>query len=164
MPTLTVTFYKVGGRSPHAWWEAVRATQGRVRGGYMPIGRGRISHDLGHMATEAHFRITDGFWGLLARGATFTHGTQQRPTRPGRKLIRDNGAALRAAEAVGNEHHFAWAAGKPTPVGATFDRLARCWDATPDGGALTVRWPTLAIVDKDDARDAGLTIRSFYVK
>ena len=38
----------------------------------MPIGRGRIPHDLGHMATEAHLGITDGFWGLLARGATFT--------------------------------------------------------------------------------------------
>jgi hypothetical protein len=32
------------------------------------------------MATEAHLKITDGFWGLLARGATFRHGTQQRPT------------------------------------------------------------------------------------
>jgi len=36
----------------------------------MPVGRGRIPHDLGHMATEAHLGITDGVWGLLARGAT----------------------------------------------------------------------------------------------
>ena len=50
----------------------------------MPIGRGRIPHDLGHMATEAHFGITDGFWGLLARGATFDqgHATAAHPTRP----------------------------------------------------------------------------------
>ena len=145
--TLTVTFHKVDGRSPHAWWEAVRATRGRVRGGYMPIGRGRIPHDLGHMATEAHFEIVDGFWGLLARGATFDHGTQQRRTQPGRRLIRDNRAALAAAEALGNEHHFAWLGGEPTPVGPSFDRFARRWEALPDGGTLTVRWPTLELLD-----------------
>ena len=89
-PTLVVTFHRVDGRSPHAWWEAVRTTRGRIRGGYMPIGRGRIPHDLGHLATEAHFGIRDGFWGLLARGATFDHGTDQRRTRPGRRLIRDH--------------------------------------------------------------------------
>ena len=110
-PVLTVTFHKEGGRSPHAWWEAVRSTRGRVIGGYMPIGRGRIPHDLGHMATEAHLEINDGFWGLLARGATFDHGTQQRRTKPGRQLIRENREALRAAEAIGNHHHSAWALG-----------------------------------------------------
>jgi hypothetical protein len=53
-----------------------------IRGGYMPIGRGVIPHDLVHFATEAHFGIEDGFWGLLARGATFTRGTGgRRPDR-----------------------------------------------------------------------------------
>jgi hypothetical protein len=146
MPTLTVTFHKVDGRSPRAWWEAVRNTRGRIRGGHMPIGRGRIPHDLGHMATEAHLGITDGFWGLLARGATFEHGTRQRPTRTGRQVIRDHRAALGAAEAIGNEHHPAWATGKTTPVAPTFDRLARLWEATPDGGTLTIQWPTLAVL------------------
>ena len=146
LPTLTVTFHKVDGRSPYAWWDAVRPTRGRVTGGYMPIGRGRIPHDLGHMITEAHFEISDGFWGLLARGATFKQGTQQRPTKPGRLLVREHRAALAAAEALGNEHHFAWARGEPTPVGPTFDRFARHWDATPDGGTMTVRWPTLELV------------------
>jgi len=111
----------------------------------MPIGRGRIPHDLGHLATEAHFGIRDGFWGLLARGATFDHGTDQRRTRPGRRLIREHRAALEAAEALGNEHHFAWARGRPTPVAATFDRFARRWDATPDGGTMTIRWPSLEL-------------------
>ena len=133
-PSLTVTFHKVDGRngSPLAWWEAVRQTRGRIRGGYMPIGRGRIPHDLGHMATEAHLGIHDGFWGLLARGATFEHGTQQRRTRPGRQLIRDHRAALEAAEAIGNEHHFAWVAGQPTgarpdvrPSGSSLGRHSR---------------------------------------
>jgi len=68
------------------------------------------------VATEAHLGIKNGFWGLLARGATFDHGTQQRRTQPGRRLIRENRAALGAAAAIGNEHHFAWASGEPTPV------------------------------------------------
>jgi hypothetical protein len=144
-PSLWVTFQKVDGPSPRAWWEAVRKTRGRVTGGHMPIGRGRIPHDLGHMVTEAHLGIADGFWGLLARGATFSQGTQQRRTKPGRQLIRENRAALHAAEAVGNEHHFAWARGEPTPIAPTFDRLAELWDAVPDGGTLTLHWPSLAL-------------------
>jgi hypothetical protein len=111
----------------------------------MPIGRGRIPHDLGHMATEAHLGIADGFWGLLARGATFSQGTQQRRTKPGRQLIRENRDALHAAEVVGNEHHFAWARGEPTPTAPTFDRLAELWDAVPDGGTLTIHWPSLEL-------------------
>ena len=145
-PVLTVTFHRLDGSSPSAWWEAVRATRGRFRGGYMPIGRGRIPHDLGHMATEGHFRIRDGFWGLLARGATFDHGTQQRRTRPGRQLIRDHRDALGAAEQLGNHHHFAWADGRPTPVGPTFDRFAAHWDDLPDGGSFTVSWPSLEVL------------------
>jgi hypothetical protein len=149
-PALQVTFHKVGGRSPIAWWEAVRPTRGRVTGGYMPIGRGRIPHDLGHMATEAHFAVDDGFWGLLARGATFAQGTNQRRTKPGRQLIRDHRGALHAAEALGNHHHFAWAQGQPTPVEPTFDRFAALWESTPDDGTLTVRWPSLEVVEAAD--------------
>jgi hypothetical protein len=113
----------------------------------MPIGRGRIPHDLAHMATENHFGITDGFWGLLARGATFDHGTDQRRTTRGRQLIRDHRDGLRAAEALGNEHHFRWLMGQPTPVADTFERLARRWEDLADGGTLTVRWPTLELLD-----------------
>jgi hypothetical protein len=142
---LWVTFHKVDGPSPRAWWEAVRKTRGRVTGGHMPIGRGRIPHDLGHLATEAHLGIADGFWGLLARGATFSQGTQQRRTKPGRQLIREHRDALHAAEAVGNEHHFAWARGEHTPIAPTFDRLAELWDAVPDGGTLTIHWPSLEL-------------------
>ncbi|MFT3855260.1 MAG: hypothetical protein QM733_21375 [Ilumatobacteraceae bacterium] len=98
------------------------------------------------MATESHLGLSDGFWGLLARGATFDHGTRQRPTRPGRQLIRDHRAGLEAAEALGNHHHFTWARGGRTEVAPTFDRLAALWDAVPDGGTLTLRWPSLETV------------------
>jgi hypothetical protein len=76
-PTLLVTFHKVMTPRPTAWWEARRRTGGTCRGGYMPIGRGIIPHDLGHMVSEASLGIDDGFWGLLARGATFRIVTQQ---------------------------------------------------------------------------------------
>jgi hypothetical protein len=147
-PTLTVTFHKAGRPGqPCAWWEAVRPKGGRIRGGYMPVGRGRIPHDLGHMATEAHLGITDGVWGLLARGATFKRGTDRRTTPQGRELVVRNRAALHRAEGLGNHHHFAWASGQPTEVGPTFDRLERQWAALPDGGTMTVLWPSLEIVE-----------------
>ena len=114
----------------------------------MPIGRGRIPHDLGHMATESHLQIADGFWGLLAHGAAFDHGTRQRRTRPGRQLVREHRAELGAAEAIGNQHHSAWLGGEATPVAPTFDRLARLWEATPDGGTLTIVWPSLEIAER----------------
>lgn len=140
---LTVTFHKLSTPTPNAWWEAVRRTGGRVRGGHMPIGRGVIPHDLGHLATESHLGLDDGFWGLLARGATFARGTDARPTKPGRALVASHRQELERAEALGNHHHFAWLAGEPTPVGPTFDRLATAWRAVPEGGSLTVEWPDL---------------------
>ena len=153
-PTLVVTFHR---QERLAWWEAVRPTRGRVVGGYMPIGKGRIPHDLGHMATEAHFGIADGFWGLLARGATFDHGTRQRPTRPGRQLIRDHRTDLQRAEALGNHHHFAWSRGEATEVRPTFDRLARHWHDVPEGGTLTIRWPSLEILPVTDDQACTVT-------
>jgi hypothetical protein len=140
-PQLVVTFRRVLGAIPHSEWEAVRKTGGRVRGGHMPIGRGVIPHDLAHLATEAHLGIDDGFWGLLARGATYKRGTTARPTRRGRAIVRDNRARLHQAEQLGNLHHHAWVTGHPTPVAPTFERLAAAWRELPDGGTLTVRWP-----------------------
>ena len=115
-----------------------------IRGGYMPIGHGVIPHDLVHFATEAHFGIEDGFWGLLARGATFKRGTGGRQTRQGRALVAKNRAGLNAAEHLGNANHTLWIEGKPTPVSPTFNRLAEQWLAVPDNGTLTVHWPMLA--------------------
>lgn len=139
-PRLTVAFVK----DELPWWEATRTTGGTVRGGHMPIGRGVIPHDLAHFATEDHFVLQYGFWGLLARGATFTRGTDRRPTRPGRALVRDHRRDLGEAEHLGNEHHTRWRNGEPTPVAPTFDRLAERWKQLPDGAALTVEWrPTV---------------------
>ncbi|MCU1366137.1 MAG: hypothetical protein JWN39_1776, partial [Ilumatobacteraceae bacterium] len=110
-------------------------------GGHMPIGHGIIPHDLAHLATEAALGIDDGFWGLLARGATFRKGTDRRPTRPGRAIIAANRSGIHAAEQLGNMHHGLWVHGQPTPVAPTLDRLAEAWRAVPDGGTMTVTWP-----------------------
>jgi hypothetical protein len=111
----------------------------------MPTGRGVIPHDLVHLATEAVLGLEFGFWGLVARGATFRRGTDRRRTRPGRALIATHRSDLQQAEALGNAHHQAWLDGRPTPLGPTFDRLARLWQDLPDGGTLCLDWPTLAV-------------------
>jgi hypothetical protein len=125
----------------------------------MPTGRGVIPHDLVHLATEAMLGLEFGFWGLVARGATFRRGTDRRRTRPGRALIAVHRSDLHQAEALGNAHHQAWLDGRPTPLAPTFDRLARLWQDLPDGGSLQVEWPTLAVgseaASKDRARRAG---------
>lgn len=109
----------------------------------MPIGRGRLPHDLTHLAIEAHFGIDDGIWGLLARGATYKRGTDRRPTRRGRELVRDNREALHRAEQMANAHGWAWLQGEGTPAAVTLDRLADAWAKIPNGGALVIEWPTL---------------------
>jgi hypothetical protein len=146
---LTITFHKVDEARPSSWWDAVRPSGGRVRGGYQPIGRGVIPHDLGHLATEVHLGLDDGFWGLLARGATFRRGTDRRKTRPGRALIAEHRQGLERAEALGNAHHHAWATGHDTPVAPRFEAYAESWRALPHGGTLTVHWPSGRVVAVD---------------
>jgi hypothetical protein len=143
---LTVTFTKhEDGHQPAASWEAVSPGGRRERGAYMPIGRGRIPHDLAHLLVEGHLGIDDGVWGLLARGATYKRGTSRRPTEPGRAIVRDNREALDHAEGLGNHHHHAWRNGEPTEVASTFERFAAAWRALPGGGTLTVEWPSLEL-------------------
>jgi hypothetical protein len=122
----------------------------------MPIGRHSIPHDLIHLAAEAHLGVDDGVWGLLARGATYRRGTDRRPTRTGRAIVRDHRDGLHRAEHLGNEHGWRWQQGLPTPVTPTFDRLAAAWAALPVGGALVVRWPTLATEVRGRDRDQQL--------
>jgi len=109
----------------------------------MPIGHGAIPHDLVHLATEAGLGLNYGFWGLLAQGATFRRGTNQRRTRPCRAMIAAHRSELNQAEALGNAHHHAWQRAQPTALCTTFDHLAQLWAAVPDGGTLTVEWPSL---------------------
>jgi len=150
---MTVTFHKLENGRPHSWWEARRATGGRFRGGYSPIGRGVLPHDLVHMAAEAEFGLEFGFWGLLARGATFRRGTSLRRTRPGRAIIAAHRSDVEEAESLGNAHHHAWRNGRATPLQPLLDSLATAWSALPDGGALTIEWPAMTMQTSCPSRE-----------
>ncbi|MEM9036581.1 MAG: hypothetical protein AAGD18_18440 [Actinomycetota bacterium] len=140
-PDLSITFHRIADRPDFSSWTAVRRTGSRVSGGYTPIGRGRIPGDLAHLAVEAHFGLDHGFWGLLAKGATFDHGTDQRPTRTGRAIVAEHRAQLADADRLAHRHQTLWARDEPTPVGSAFDELEAAWSAVQPGGSLSASWP-----------------------
>ncbi|MGZ9928766.1 hypothetical protein ACXNSR_02630 [Streptomyces sp. NC-S4] len=62
-----------------------------------------MPHDLVHAAVESALVITDGFWGAMARGATFDGiemVPQARHRRSGLKVVRRGGDAVMRAESA----------------------------------------------------------------
>jgi hypothetical protein len=53
---------------------------------------GNLPHDLTQFVVEATLGVQEGFWGLLANGATFESVAGRRSTKPGRQLIRPHHA------------------------------------------------------------------------
>jgi hypothetical protein len=90
---------------------------------------------------EVTFGLEEGFWNLVANGATFK-SLGRRRTKPGRQLIAAHRAALNEAEKVVNDHVAAWRDGEPTPVGPALDAMLARWRALPVGEELVVEWPT----------------------
>jgi hypothetical protein len=84
--------------------------------------------------------VHDGFWGLLANGASFRSVPGRRPTAEGRALVRAHVESLEAVEGIANAHVDAWRRGAPTPVGAALDVMYARWLAVPLGGRLVVEW------------------------
>jgi hypothetical protein len=105
----------------------------------MPSGRD-LPHDLAHFVVEAAVGLELGFWGLLAKGASFASVAARRPTRPGRELIRAHRAQLAHAEAVVNAHLKAWRSGSATPVAPALDRMLARWRALGAGEGLELEW------------------------
>src|SRR5439155_9681173 len=97
--------------------------------------------DLGQFVVELALGLQEGFWGLLANGATFKSVPGRRLTKPGRQLVRERVNALNAVEGLVNEHVTAWRSGVATPVGPALDAMYARWRALPVGVALTVDWP-----------------------
>ena len=87
------------------------------------------------------FGIQRGFWGLVAKGATFKSVPGRRLTRPGQELIRAHRAALKAMEDLVNTHVSAWRAGASTPAGPVLDAMLARWRALPVGEELRLVWP-----------------------
>lgn len=99
-----------------------------------------LPHDLAQFVVEAALGL-EGFWNLLANGATFKSlGRHQ--TKPGRRLIADHRAELNEAEGIVNVHVAAWRDGDPTPVGPALDAMLARWRALRVGEELVVEWPT----------------------
>ena len=135
-----VTFYKVDdGRL--CSWTATRPKSKPFPGTTMASGS-NLPHDLAQFVVEATLSFQEGFWGLLANGATFESVAGRRRTRPGRQLIRAHHDALVETEHLVNGHVSAWRTGRSTPAGPALDAMLARWRALPAGGALHVEWTT----------------------
>jgi hypothetical protein len=136
---MRVEFYKRDGGRLCAW--IARPPRRRAfEGTTMASGRD-LPHDLMQFVIERALGIREGFWGLLANGATFKSVPGRRPTRPGRSIVRDHFEALNAVESVVNAHHHAWRNKRATPVGPVLDAMYARWLALPHDEPLVVEWP-----------------------
>ena len=121
-------------------WEAVRGKRTRIPGTVMAAQKG-LPHDLLQYVVEAACGFQDGFWGLVARGATF-RSTDRRATRPGRALIAAHRADLARAEALAGLHQRAWAVGQRSAVTEALDRARASWEELRPGEHLVFTWPS----------------------
>ncbi|HKG93659.1 MAG TPA: hypothetical protein VKA84_17260 [Gemmatimonadaceae bacterium] len=81
---MRVEFYKDGdGRL--CGWVAAPPRRRPFQGTTMAAGRD-LPHDLTQFVIERALDIREGFWGLLANGASFASVPGRRPTQPGRAL------------------------------------------------------------------------------
>lgn len=122
-------------------WHAVRGQRTRIPGTVMALGRGDISHDLAQYIVEAATGTHDGFWGLLAKGATFRSIGRKR-TPQGRSLIAAHRDTLRSAEQLAAAHIADWRAGRSTPVTDSLRDAARLFSALKPGETLRYDWPS----------------------
>lgn len=136
---MRVEFYK-GAEGRLCGWVATPPKRRPFQGTTMAAGRG-LPHDLMQLVIERALDLREGFWGLLASGASFASVPGRRPTRPGRALVRAHHGALVAVEGIVNAHHAAWRRGDATPVAAALDVMLGRWIALADGERLVVEWP-----------------------
>jgi len=136
-----VEFFKLERNGRHSvGWEALRGKRTRVPGTLMASQKD-LPHDLLQYVVEAACGFEDGFWGLLARGATFK-STGRKLTKPGRALIAAHRSELAQAEALAALHGQAWTAGQHSPVTAALDRARAMWDQVGLGARLVFDWPS----------------------
>lgn len=136
---MRVEFYKSGdGRL--CGWVAAPPHRRAFQGSTMAAGRD-LPHDLVQFTIERALDIRDGFWGLLAHGASFTSVPGRKPTQEGRALARQYHDALNRVEGIVNGHYFAWRRGEDTPLRAALDTMYARWLAVGDGERLVLTWP-----------------------
>src|SRR5688572_15379565 len=135
---MKVVFYKLAdGRC--CGWTAEPRKRRCFQGTTTAAGKD-LPHDLAQFVVESLLKIDLGFWGLLARGATFKSVPGRRQTRPGRELISMNLKALDAAEVLANKHVTAWRNGVPTPAASALDAMHARWQTIQVGEGIQVEW------------------------
>jgi hypothetical protein len=134
---MTVEFF----RAPRVCgWIATPPHRRPFEGTTMAAGRD-LPHDLVQFTIERALDIRDGFWGLLAHGASFASVPGRKPTQDGRALTRQYHDALNRVEGIVNGHYAAWRRGEDTPLRATLDGMYAQWLAVPEGERLVLTWP-----------------------
>jgi hypothetical protein len=138
---MRVEFYKI--ESHGRWsaaWEATRGKRTRVPGTVMAAGVG-IPHDLAQYVIEAGSGYRNGFWELVAKGATFK-STGRRRTKPGRSVIASHRAELAGAEVLAGTHLAHWHAGVTSPISEALSRALQQWNGLSTSDRLTFEWPS----------------------
>jgi hypothetical protein len=139
MASMQVDFWR-DDESRVTGWHAVRGQRTNIPGTVMALGRGDISHDLAQYIVEASTGTPDGFWGLLAEGATFK-SIGRRRTRQGRALIASHREELRESEKLAATHIAAWRTGASTPVTRALQDAAESFSTLRPGERLRYTWP-----------------------
>ena len=123
-------------------WDAVRSRGIVVPGTLMGVGRtDALPHDLGQYVIEAATGFPNGFWGLLAKGATYKT-TGRKRTRPGRAVIAAHRDELLESEQLAARHLTQWHAGETTPVTEALDQVHRQWLGLRLDQRIVFVWPS----------------------
>jgi hypothetical protein len=137
---MEVVFYKEDdGRL--CGWRAAPPKRRRFQGTTMASGRD-LPHDLAQFVVEATLGLEHGFWGLLAKGATFKSVPGRRRTQPGQELIRAHREELDGVERLVNAHVTAWRTGALTPAAPALEAMLARWRALRVGEELCLVWRT----------------------
>jgi hypothetical protein len=100
---------------------------------------------------EATLGLEHGFWGLLAKGATFKSVPGRRRTQPGQELIRAHREELAGVERLVNARVTAWRMGAVTPAAPALESMLARWRALRDGEELRLVWRTKPTVARRTA-------------
>ena len=136
---MQVTFFKPSEKHRLCVWTAIRGKRTVVPGTVMAAGAG-LPHDLAQYVVEATFGVATGFWGLVARGATFK-STGRRVTKPGRAARRGPPRQPRRGRATGGRARRPMAEGRPTEAAAPLSAALEAWQRLQLGDGLVFHWP-----------------------
>src|SRR5262245_59957948 len=137
---MQVKFYKLDEGRLCAWIAELPKRK-PFQGTTMASGRD-LPHDLAQFVVEAALGLRQGFWNMLANGATFRSVAGRRRTQPGQQLISSHAEALNEAEHLANAHITAWRTGEPTPVCPALDEMYSRWQALSEGEEIRLEWST----------------------